>query len=295
MTATPALPSPEGAPPNEPPDEVEASRAPLMDHLNELRTRLVRILWAIMILFIGGWLVSQQALAFLLVPMSESALRHHADLKEAVAVYQAPLELLFIQFKVAFLIAIAAGFPFIAYQAYGFVAPGLYKTEKAAVMPFLFVMPILFLAGAALVYYEILPSFMDLSFKSEFKAAGIDVKYQPKIKEYYELAIGLLMAFGLAFQLPVVISLLARAGVVNVVQLRKWRKFAFLIILVIAAAVTPPDPFSQFIFGLPLYLLYESGIITAAVIARGKRKREEAEEKEAAREAVAETSGAKPA
>jgi sec-independent protein translocase protein TatC len=103
------------------------------------------------------------------------------------------------------------------------------------------------------------------------------------------------MAFGLAFQLPVVISLLARAGVVNVVQLRKWRKFAFLIILVIAAAVTPPDPFSQFIFGLPLYLLYESGIITAAVIARGKRKREEAEAKEAAREAAAETSGAKPA
>ena len=284
MIATPALPPPEEKPPVEPPDEVEASRAPLMDHLNELRTRLVRILWALMFLFIAGWLVSQQALGFLLVPMSDAAIRHHRDLQEAVAVFQAPLELLFIKFKVAFLIAIAIGFPYMAYQAYGFVAPGLYKTEKAAVMPFLFVMPILFIAGAALVYYEILPSFMDLSFNSEFKGQGIDVKYQPKIKEYYELAIGLLMAFGLAFQLPVVISLLARAGVVNVVQLRKWRKYAFLIILVIAAAVTPPDPFSQVIFGSPLYLLYESGIIAAAVIARGKRKRAEAEAKEAAGE-----------
>ncbi len=283
-----ALPNPDpDKDKNEPVDEVEASRAPLMDHLIELRNRLVRIAIAIGVLFVLAWFVTQRGLDFLLVPFSDAAARHGRD--GSSVVFTAPLELLFIRLKLAFLIAIAVGFPYIAYQVYAFVAPGLYKKERAAVAPFLIVMPILFLGGAALVYYSVLPIFMDLSFDQEFTGASASVSYLPKVKEYYDLAISLLSAFGLAFQLPVVIALLARAGVVESAGLRKGRKYAILIIFVVAAVMTPPDPFSQFILGVPLCLLYESGIVCAWLIERGRRRREaeeaKREEEEARREA----------
>jgi sec-independent protein translocase protein TatC len=282
-----ALPNPNPANPDAEPDEVEASRAPLMDHLVELRDRLVRIVICIVVLFIAAWFVTQQGLDFLLVPFSDAAERHGKD--GSSVVFTAPLELLFIKLKLAFLLAIAIGFPFIAYQIYAFVAPGLYKKERAAAAPFLVVMPILFLAGAALVYYSVLPLFMDLSFDQEFTGASASVSYLPKVKEYYDLAISLLSAFGLAFQLPVVMALLARAGVVEASSLRKGRKYAILVIFVVAAVMTPPDPFSQFILGIPLCLLYESGIIATALIERGRKRREaeeaKREEEEAKREA----------
>jgi sec-independent protein translocase protein TatC len=281
-----ALPNPN---PAEPVDEVEASRAPLMDHLVELRTRLVRILVCIVVLFIAAWFVTQKCLDLLLVPFSEAALRHGKE--GAQVVYTAPMELLFIQLKLGFLIALAAGFPYIAYQIYAFIAPGLYKKEKMAVMPFLFVMPVLFVAGAAIVYYSVLPIFIDLSFSMEFKGTSASVSYLPQVKPYYELAISLLTAFGLAFQLPVVIALLSKAGVVQASGLRKGRKYAILAIFVVAAIMTPPDPFSQFILGVPLCLLYESGIICASIIERGRKRREaeeaKREEEEAKREAAA--------
>ena len=273
--------------PDEPADEGEASRAPLMDHLLELRTRLVRVLICLVVLFIAAWFVTQKCLDLLLVPFSEAAARHGRE--GAQVVYTAPMELLFIQLKLGFLIALAAGFPYIAYQVYGFVAPGLYKKEKMAVLPFLFVMPILFVAGAAIVYYSVLPIFVDLSFSMEFKGTSASVSYLPQVKPYYDLAISLLTAFGLAFQLPVVIALLAKAGVVQASGLRKGRKYAILVIFIVAAVMTPPDPFSQFILGVPLCLLYESGIICAAIIERGRKRREaeetRREEAEAKREA----------
>jgi len=276
-------------------DEVEASRAPLMDHLLELRDRLVRILWVIGVLFLAGWYVTEFVLAFLLQPLSDAAHRAGRPLNETIeTVTTAPMEMIFVKLKMSFLLAIAAGFPFIAYQIYAFIAPGLYKNERGAVLPYLFVMPLLFIAGGALVYQFVLPTFMDLSFSQEFTAAGAKVVYLPKVKEYYELTISLLTAFGFAFQLPIIISLLARAGVVNAGGLRKGRKFALVVIVFAAMFMTPPDPFSWVILSAPLFLLYESGIIAAVLIERGRKRREAAdakrEEEEARREAAEEES-----
>jgi sec-independent protein translocase protein TatC len=280
---TQKIAAPAGAPAGA--DEVEASRAPLMDHLVELRTRLVRILICLTILFFAAWFVTKPALELLLTPLGEAAQRHGRELNEFETVATAPLEMVFVQLKLAFLLALAVGFPFVAYQVYAFVAPGLYKHERMAVLPFLFVMPVLFVVGGALVYFYVLPAFMDLSFSQEFTGDKARVVYLPKVKEYYDLAISLLTAFGLAFQLPVVIALLSKAGVVEADGLRKTRKYAFVAILIVAAVMTPPDPFSLFFLSAPLFLLYESGIIAASLIERGRKRQE-------AREAAEEAAGA---
>lgn len=275
-------------------DEVEASRAPLMDHLLELRNRLMRILIVLVVLFCGLWFVTDTVLSFLLTPLGDAAHRAGRPLDELfVAQTTAPLEMLFVKLKLAFVMALAIGFPYVAYQVYSFVAPGLYKNERAAIMPFLFVMPVLFAAGAALVYVFVMPAFMDLSFSQELVGTNVKAVYVPKVKEYYELIISLLMCFGFAFQLPIVMALLSMAGVIKASFLRKGRKYALLVIFVVAAVVTPPDPFSQFILGIPLYMLYESGIIVASIIERGRKRRdaedakreEEEERREAAEEA----------
>jgi sec-independent protein translocase protein TatC len=279
------------APEQAPVDEVEASRAPLMDHLVELRTRLVRVLVCLVVLFIAAWFVTQKGLDLLLVPFSEAAVRHGKD--GAQVVYTAPMELLFIQLKLGFLIALAVGFPYIAYQVYAFVAPGLYKKEQSAVMPFLFLMPLLFVAGAALVYYSVLPIFIDMSFSMEFQGQSASVSYLPQVKPYYELAISLLTCFGLAFQLPIVIALLAKAGIVEASALRKARKYAYVIIFIVAAIMTPADPFSVWILSIPLCLLFEAGIIAAATIGAGRKRREEAEAKREAEEEAREAAEAK--
>jgi sec-independent protein translocase protein TatC len=275
-------------------DEVEASRAPLMDHLLELRDRLVRILWVVGILFLAGWYVTEWALSFLLQPLSDAAHRAGRPLEETIeTVTTAPMEMIFVKLKMSFLIAVAVGFPYIAYQIYSFVAPGLYKQERSAVLPYLFIMPFLFFAGGTLVYQFVLPTFMDLSFSQEFNTGSAKVVYLPKVKEYYELTISLLTCFGFAFQLPVVMSLLARAGVVNAGMLRKGRKFALVIIIFAAMFMTPPDPFSWVLLSAPLFVLYESSIIAAVLIERGRKRRdaeaakreEEEERREAAEEA----------
>ena len=264
----------------EPIDEVEASRAPLMEHLIELRNRMTHSLIVVGVLFCAAWFVTDTVLNYLLTPLGDAAHRAGRPLDELfVAQTTAPLEMLFVKLKLAFVMALAVGFPFIAYQVYSFVAPGLYKNERMAVLPFLFVMPLLFAAGAALVYFFVLPAFMDLSFSQELVGTNVKAVYVPKVKEYYELTISLLMCFGFAFQLPIVISLLSMWGLIQSSFLRSGRKCALLVIFVVAAVVTPPDPFSQFILGVPLYFLYESGIIMSWLIERGRKRRDAAEAK----------------
>ncbi|MEQ1610248.1 MAG: twin-arginine translocase subunit TatC [Hyphomonadaceae bacterium] len=274
-------------------DEVEASRAPLMDHLVELRTRLMRIFIAVGLLFLFAWFIADDGLKILLSPLHDAAIRAGRPPDQPFeAITNAPLEMVFVKLKLCFVIALAVGFPYVAYQIYGFVAPGLYKNERSAVMPFLFVMPVLFAAGGAMVYFYVLPVFMDLSFSQELQGNNVKVVYLPKVKEYYDLSISLLTCFGFAFQLPIVLSLLARAGVVSASSLRKGRKFAFCAIVIVAMIMTPPDPFSWLLLSVPLAILYESGIWSAAGIEAGRKRREAAEakreEEEARREAAEE-------
>jgi sec-independent protein translocase protein TatC len=275
------------SPPPPPADEVEASRAPLMDHLIELRGRLVKCMIAMAIFALIGFFSSQYILDILLEPFSMAA--HKAGRDASQAFFTAPLELLFLKLKLAMVVGIAGAFPYIAWHVWRFVAPGLYKNERGAVAPFLIAIPFLFMAGASIVYFVLLPLVMGFAFGQEFSGESTQVTYLPKVAEYYSLAIALFTAFGLAFQLPVVLALLAKAGFVTSSALRKGRKYAVVVIFAVAMFMTPPDVFSQTVLALPVYALYEASIIAAWVIERGRLKREA---EEAAREA-AEAAGGK--
>lgn len=272
MSATTSLPGPS----LDDEDEIEKSRAPITEHLTELRSRLIRSFSAIAIFSLIAYLFSKSVLNFLLQPIAEAAKSHGRALGQAV--FTAPLELFFIQLKVSVFLGLMAAFPYVAYQLYAFVAPGLYKHERQSVAPFLIAVPPLFLAGAGMVFYFILPVVLNFSFQQEFKSAGAEVSYLPQVKPYYDLAIGMVMAFGLAFQLPVVLVLLIKAGVLSVASLRKARRYSIVGIFFAAMVLTPsPDPFSQILLAIPLCLLYEASIFCGGVIERARKRREAAE------------------
>ena len=247
-------------------DEVESSKAPLMDHLLELRSRLIKCVLSLL----AGCIICipflPAILAFLLSPFRGAVEKYNI---EALAAGKEPivtdliatqiLETFFVNVKLAVFGGVVLAFPVIAYQLYRFVAPGLYKHEKGAFLPYLILSPLLFSLGAAMVFYYVFPYV--LSFGLNVAGSG-DISLLPKISEYLSLAMTLFIAFGLSFQLPVVLSLLGRAGIVNSAALKKGRRYAVVGIAAFAAFVTPPDPMTQLVLGSAIYLLYEISIIS---------------------------------
>lgn len=279
--------------------EIEASRAPLMEHLVELRGRLIKCAWALGIGFAICMFFAQKIYALLVVPSERAAGlialqksnggHHgtfdlllglvglmpvpHAEAFKLIAT--APLESFFTQIKLAGFGAIVIAFPVLAWQLYRFVAPGLYKRERNAFLPFLIASPVLFLLGASLVYFIMLPFVMWFSLNQQFGNASFSVQLLPKVSEYLDLVTTLLLAFGLCFQLPVVLALLGLAGMIDSKTLASGRRYAIVGVFVVAAILTPPDPISMMSLALPGVLLYEISIWCVWLIEL-RRKREDA-------------------
>jgi sec-independent protein translocase protein TatC len=283
-----ALPTIRRAPsPEDDEEEIEASRAPLLEHLLELRQRLVVSAVAVLIGFIIAFIFSKQIYNFLLVPFGEAAKAvRGANAEQLELIFTAPFEFFFTKMKLAMFGGIMLAFPVIAHQLYAFIAPGLYRRERAAVLPYLLASPVLFVAGASLVYFFVLPFAMRFALGQEVGGEGQDIVIQlmPRVSEYLALVTTLILAFGFAFQMPVVMSLAGRAGLISSEALRKGRRYAIVGIFVFAAVVTPPDPFSQSILGVCIMGLYELSILAVRLV---ERKREQAEAEEAAAEAQA--------
>ena len=283
-------------------DEIEASRAPLMDHLIELRGRLVICVVAFVLGFILCFAFSEPLYIFLVKPFAAAAAFHSAvgpgghvsplDLILGTAglkalpvvdgqmvnlIYTAPLEILFTKMKLAGFGAIVVTFPILAWQLYRFVAPGLYRNEKGAFLPFLLAAPLLFLLGAALVYFVMLPFVMWFSLSQQITASGVSAELLPKVSDYLNLVTALLLAFGLCFQLPVVMTLLGLAGIISSKVMAEGRRYAIVAVVVLAAVVTPPDPISQLMLAIPLVLLYEVSIWCVRLIELRRRQADAAE------------------
>jgi sec-independent protein translocase protein TatC len=189
----------------------------------------------------------------------------------------APLEQLFTKMKIAGFGAVVVAFPVLAWQLYKFVAPGLYRNEKGAFLPFLLAAPFLFLLGAALVYFVMLPFVMWFSLGQQVAGEGVSVALLPKISEYLNLVTALLLAFGLCFQLPIVMTLLGLAGIISSKVMAEGRRYAIMAVVVLAAVVTPPDPISQLMLAIPLVLLYEISIWCVRLIELRRKKADDAE------------------
>jgi sec-independent protein translocase protein TatC len=283
--------------------EIEASRAPLMDHLIELRGRLIVCVVAFVLGFLVCFYFASPIQIFLIKPYQAATAVHAAavakgghgnpiellevtsglkpiprDGQSAVElIATAPLEQLFSKMKIAGFGAFVLAFPVIAWQLYRFVAPGLYRNERGAFLPFLVAAPVLFVMGGALVYFVMLPFVMLFTLSQQVAGDGIAVVQTTKISEYLSLVTSLLLAFGLCFQLPVVTTLLGMAGLLSSKLMVASRRYAIVGVVVVAAVVTPPDPISQMMLAVPLVLLYEVSIWCVRIIELRKRKADEAE------------------
>jgi sec-independent protein translocase protein TatC len=237
-------------------DDIEASKAPLMDHLIELRQRLIYALLGIGAGFIACFAFSQRIYTVLVWPYLWAQ-----DSDKVKMIFTGPQEFFFTKLKLALFAAVFLAFPLIAYQIYMFVAPGLYKNERQAFRPFLVAAFLLFLLGALIVYFIVMPLMMRFFLGTEITEGAVQVELQARVSEYLSLIMTLILGFGIMFQLPVVLTLLARAGIIAGQQLRDFRRYAIVAITGVAAFLSPPDPFSMIAMALPTILLYEAAIL----------------------------------
>jgi sec-independent protein translocase protein TatC len=269
-------------------DEIDKSSAPLIEHLMELRTRLMWSLGGFFVAFLACFFFAKQLFNLLVIPFKWATALAGLDPHKVELIYTAPQEFFFTQIKLAMFGGMVIAFPLIATQIYKFIAPGLYRNERAAFLPFLVASPVLFLMGAGLVYFFFTP--MVMWFFLAMQQAGGDDQVQisllPKVSEYLSLIMTLIFSFGLVFQLPVVTSLMARTGLLSSQALREKRKWAIVIAFVVAAILTPPDPISQIGLALPTILLYEISIWTARMIERKRAEQQAAGESKEAGESA---------
>jgi len=264
-----------------PPDDeahIEASRAPLLDHLLELRRRLIWSLVGFIGAFVFCYFFAEEIYAFLTQPLA-AALEGQPGRR---MIYTALYETFFTYIKVAAFGALCISFPIIATQIWMFVAPGLYRGERRAFLPFLAATPLLFIAGAALVYYGLMPVMIRffLGFETSGTAGSLPIQLEAKVADYLDLVMSFIFAFGFSFQLPVLLTLMGRVGLVSSDFLKRNRRYAIVFGFVVAAVLTPPDVISQFALAIPLILLYEASVWSVWLIE--KRRAEDAKRAESA-------------
>lgn len=255
-------------------DEIDKSSAPLIEHLIELRSRLIWAIVAFFVAFLICFFFAREIFNLLVIPFQWATKWAGLDADKVDLIYTAPQEFFFTQIKLAMFGGLVLSFPIIAMQIYKFVAPGLYRNERSAFLPFLIAAPILFLMGGALVYFFFTPMVMwfFLSMQQVGPDNEIHISLLPRVSEYLGLIMTLILSFGLVFQLPVVTTLMARVGLLTSEGLIDKRKYAIVGAFVVAAVLTPPDPVSQIGLALPTILLYEISIWSARMV---ERKREE--------------------
>jgi sec-independent protein translocase protein TatC len=250
-------------------EEIEASKAPLIDHLIELRQRLIYALIGVAIGFVICFAFATDIYNLLVWPYQVARGEGH----KIEMIYTAPHEFFFTKLKLALFGAIFLAFPLIAYQIYRFVAPGLYRNERDAFRPYLLWTFVLFITGALVVYFIVMPLAMKFFLSMEQTGGQVEIHLQARVSEYLSLIMTLILGFGIMFQLPVVLTLLAQAGIIQAQNLRDFRRYAILGITGVAGILSPPDPFSMVAMALPTLVLYEAAIYAVARVERSRAAR----------------------
>ncbi|MFA6122396.1 twin-arginine translocase subunit TatC [Sphingomonas sp.] len=238
---------------NAPIDDLEASRAPLLDHLVELRRRLFFCIVSVLVALIGTYIYSREIFTVLVHPLLAAGQKRIVT----IGVFDG----FFVQLKVALFAAIMISFPVIANQLWGFVAPGLYRKEKRALLPFLFATPVLFIVGASMAYFVAIPSALHFFLSFQGNLGGVEQEALTSVASYLDFVMQFLFAFGLAFLLPILLMLVERAGLVTRKQLVNGRRYAIVGCFAVALVLAPPDAGSMIILAIPLVALYELALI----------------------------------